>query len=41
MGAWGGDFLLAATEKRRKSVMEYFKIKGFETVLGWDEMVLP
>jgi mevalonate kinase len=41
MGAWGGDFLLAASEKSREYVMEYFKIKGFETVLGWDEMVLP
>lgn len=40
MGAWGGDFLLAASENSREYVMEYFKIKGFETVIEWNEMVL-
>ena len=39
MGAWGGDFLLAATEKSGEYVIQYFKIKGFETAFGWDEMV--
>ncbi len=40
MGAWGGDFLLVASEKSREYVMEYFKIRGFETVFGWNEIVL-
>ncbi|MFM9943961.1 MAG: GYDIA family GHMP kinase [Bacteroidia bacterium] len=35
LGAWGGDFILAAG----KEAKEYFKKKGFETVLNWEEMV--
>lgn len=40
MGAWGGDFVLAASEKSREYVLGYFKNKGFDTVFGWNEMVL-
>lgn len=40
MGAWGGDFLLVASEKSWEYVLGYFNNKGFDTVFGWDEMVL-
>lgn len=40
MGAWGGDFLLAASKKSREYVTNYFKNKGFETVFGWEEIVI-
>jgi len=36
LGAWGGDFVLA-TSKRNPS--NYFKSKGFETILCFDDMV--
>ena len=35
LGAWGGDFIMATGKKATK----YFKEKGYETVMGWDEMV--
>ena len=37
LGAWGGDFVMAISEKNPK---EYFKEKGFETVLSYKEMIL-
>lgn len=37
LGAWGGDFIMAAGPKDSK---EYFRDKGFETFLGFNEMVL-
>jgi mevalonate kinase len=40
MGAWGGDYLLAASVQGSEYVTDYFKNEGFETVFGWDEMVL-
>lgn len=39
MGAWGGDFLLAASDQGSEYVTDYFINKGFATVMGWDEMV--
>lgn len=36
LGAWGGDFILAVGGKNEK---EYFRIKGFETILDYEEMV--
>ena len=36
LGAWGGDFVLATgTEKHQ----EYFRNKGFSTILTWNEMI--
>lgn len=35
LGAWGGDFILT-TGNETKS---YFKEKGFDTILSWEEMV--
>ncbi|MFK8058952.1 MAG: GYDIA family GHMP kinase [Polaribacter sp.] len=37
LGAWGGDFVLATGDE---NTPEYFKNKGFETVLTYQEMVL-
>ena len=40
LGAWGGDFILAATEWDENQVKAYFKEKGLEVVFGYKEMVL-
>ena len=40
LGAWGGDFILAATEWDENQVREYFKGKGLEVVFGYKEIVL-
>ncbi|PHS68487.1 MAG: GHMP kinase [Flavobacterium sp.] len=37
LGAWGGDFILATGDK---SNWEYFKKKGFNTILSYQEMIL-
>jgi len=37
LGAWGGDFVLSISKENPK---EYFKRKGYETVLSYDEMIL-
>lgn len=37
LGAWGGDFVLVTGDV---SDMDYFKKKGFETVIPFDEMIL-
>ena len=40
LGAWGGDFILAATEWSESQVRDYFKVKGLEVILGYQKMVL-
>ena len=37
LGAWGGDFVLAAS---KENPTDYFKKKGFETVIPYSEMIL-
>ena len=37
LGAWGGDFILAAGNEQTPN---YFKEKGFTTVLPYSEMIL-
>lgn len=37
LGAWGGDFVLVAS---KNNPIEYFKSKGFETILNYTDMVL-
>lgn len=37
LGAWGGDFILATGDK---SAPEYFKNKGFTTVIIFEDMIL-
>lgn len=38
LGAWGGDFVLATGNENTPN---YFKNKGFETVLSYKEMIKP
>ena len=40
LGAWGGDFILAATEWPESQVKKYFKRKGLDVVFGYKEMVI-
>ena len=40
LGAWGGDFILAATEWPENQVKKYFKGKGLEVVFGYQDIVL-
>ena len=40
LGAWGGDFILAATDWDESQVKAYFKGKGLEVVFGYNELVL-
>ena len=40
LGAWGGDFILAATEWSENQVKAYFKEKGLDVVFGYKELVL-
>ena len=40
LGAWGGDFILAATHWDESQVKAYFKEKGLVVVFGYKELVL-
>lgn len=40
LGAWGGDFFLAATEFSENEVKNYFSSKGLKTVLKYNEIIL-
>lgn len=40
LGAWGGDFFWALSEKGPEKMREYFNDRGYETVVGYEEMVL-
>ena len=40
LGAWGGDFFMAATEWNAEKVKRYFAGKGLTVVFGFKEMVL-
>jgi mevalonate kinase len=37
LGAWGGDFILVTSKENPEA---YFKSKGFETIIPYDDMVL-
>ena len=39
LGAWGGDFVLATSERSEAETRRYFQQQGFETVLTWQQMV--
>ena len=39
LGAWGGDFILAATEWDESQVNAYFKTKGLVVIFGYKEIV--
>ena len=40
LGAWGGDFMLAASAKGRDYVADYFARRDMNVVLGYEEVVL-
>ena len=40
LGAWGGDFLLAASEKSFEDISTYFKQKGLTTIIPFHKMAL-
>jgi mevalonate kinase len=39
LGAWGGDFVMAATKMSSEDVVGYFGRKNMQTVFKWDEIV--
>ena len=38
LGAWGGDFVMVTA--RNESDLDYFKNKGFDTILKYEEMII-
>jgi len=40
LGAWGGDFVLAASEKSSVEVKNYFYEKGYNPVFSYNELVI-
>ncbi|MCB0593602.1 MAG: GHMP kinase [Lewinellaceae bacterium] len=40
LGAWGGDFVMALSDKPAEATRQYFRVKGYEVVFRWEEMVL-
>ncbi len=40
LGAWGGDFLLAASPMDQIDVLEYFRKKGHQVIIPFVEMIL-
>lgn len=40
LGAWGGDFFLAATELSEEEVKSYFHNKGLDTIIKYENIVL-
>jgi len=39
LGAWGGDFVLATSDRSEAETRAYFAEKGYATVLGYDELI--
>jgi hypothetical protein len=40
LGAWGGDFLLAASSIAPEQIIAYFRDKGFNTIVSFNDMRL-
>lgn len=40
LGAWGGDFALATSEKSASDTQQFFKEKGYEDVIPYNELIL-
>ncbi len=41
LGAWGGDFVLATSDRSEEETKRYFNEKGFEVFLKYDNIILP
>jgi mevalonate kinase len=39
LGAWGGDFFLAASPENEEYVKKYFALKGYNTIFPFEKMV--
>ena len=39
LGGWGGDFVLATSNKSETETKEYFNAKGFSTILAYEEII--
>lgn len=40
LGAWGGDFVLVASDAGMEAVHQYFKSKGLSVLISYDAMIL-
>ena len=40
LGAWGGDFVLVASDESPEMITHYFQHKGFSTLLRYNAMIL-
>ncbi len=40
LGAWGGDFVLATSDRDAATTLAYFQQKGFSTVLKYQDLIL-
>ena len=40
LGAWGGDFVLATSNRSFEETKKYFEAKGFETILRYNDLIL-
>ena len=40
LGAWGGDFILAASSEGAEYVEDYFRKNGYSTILSFEEIVI-
>jgi hypothetical protein len=40
LGAWGGDFFMAMSDKSTEDVKEYFKKHGLSTFFTFDDLIL-
>ena len=40
LGAWGGDFILATSDKSASDTSDYFKSKGLHTILSYKDIIL-
>lgn len=38
LGAWGGDFVLASAQSSTNQTYQYFKEKGYSTILPWEQI---
>ncbi len=40
LGAWGGDFVLATTDRPEEETRAYFQSKGMDVIFRYDELIL-
>lgn len=40
LGAWGGDFVMIASDLTHRQVIDYFDAKGYHTLFVWEDLVL-